>query len=75
MEFRSVEELDDDVLVERDGDLAIAIPPESIELLRGAMLALQRRHGDAEPQPAAPARRAASPTARRPTCRVRSRSG
>jgi Fe/S biogenesis protein NfuA len=39
MEFRSVEELDDDVLVERDGDLAIAIPPDSVELLRGAMLA------------------------------------
>ena len=39
MEFRPTAEFDDDVLVERDGDLAIAIPPESVELLRGAMLA------------------------------------
>ncbi len=39
MEFRPTAELDDDVLIERDGDLAIAIPPESIELLRGAVLA------------------------------------
>ena len=39
MEFRPTAELDADVLVERDGDLAIAIPAESIDLLRGATLA------------------------------------
>jgi len=38
MEFRPTAELDDDVLVEQNDDLAIAIPPESIELLRGATL-------------------------------------
>lgn len=39
MEFRPAAELADDVLVERDGDLAVAIPLESVELLRGATLA------------------------------------
>jgi Fe/S biogenesis protein NfuA len=39
MEFRPVAELADEVLIERDGDLAIAVPPESVELLRGATLA------------------------------------
>ena len=39
MEFRPTAELDDDVLVERDDDLAIAIPSESVELLRGSTLA------------------------------------
>lgn len=39
MEFRATAELDDDVLVEHDDDLAIAIPNESVELLRGSMLA------------------------------------
>ena len=39
MEFRPIAELDDDVLVERDGDVTVAIPGESIELLRGATLA------------------------------------
>jgi Fe/S biogenesis protein NfuA len=38
MEFRPTAELADDVLVERDDDLAIAIPAESIDLLRGATL-------------------------------------
>ena len=39
MEFRSTAELDDDVLIEQDGDVTIAIPDESVELLRGATLA------------------------------------
>jgi Fe/S biogenesis protein NfuA len=39
MEFRPQAELGDDVLVERDDDLAVAIPAESVELLRGATLA------------------------------------
>ena len=39
MEFRSTAELDDDVLIERDGDVTVAIPDESVELLRGATLA------------------------------------
>jgi Fe/S biogenesis protein NfuA len=39
MEFRSESELADDVLVEREDELAIAIPSESIDLLRGATLA------------------------------------
>lgn len=39
MEFRPTGELADDVLVEHDGDLAIAVPAESVELLRGATLA------------------------------------
>jgi len=39
MEFRPTAELDDDVLLEHDADLAIAIPAESVELLRGATLA------------------------------------
>jgi Fe/S biogenesis protein NfuA len=39
MEFRPTDELGDDVLVERDDDLAVAIPAESVELLRGATLA------------------------------------
>jgi Fe/S biogenesis protein NfuA len=39
MEFRSTAELGDDVLVEHDDDLAIAIPEASVELLRGATLA------------------------------------
>jgi Fe/S biogenesis protein NfuA len=39
MEFRPTGELDDDVLVERDGELAIAIPAESVDLLRGSTLA------------------------------------
>ena len=38
MEFRPTGELGDDVVVERDDDLAIAIPAESVELLRGATL-------------------------------------
>jgi Fe/S biogenesis protein NfuA len=36
MEFRPTAELGDDVLVEHDDDLAIAIPNESVELLRGS---------------------------------------
>jgi Fe/S biogenesis protein NfuA len=39
MEFRPTAELGDDVLVEHDDDLAVAIPAESVELLRGATLA------------------------------------
>ena len=39
MEFRPTAELDADVLVEHDDDLAIAIPAESVDLLRGATLA------------------------------------
>jgi Fe/S biogenesis protein NfuA len=39
MEFRPTGELGDDVLLERDDDLAIAIPAESVDLLRGATLA------------------------------------
>jgi Fe/S biogenesis protein NfuA len=39
MEFRPTAELADDVLVERDGDLPVAIPAESVDLLRGATLA------------------------------------
>jgi Fe/S biogenesis protein NfuA len=39
MEFRPTAELGDDVLVEHDDDLAIAIPNESVELLRGSTLA------------------------------------
>ena len=39
MEFRPTSDLAGDVLVEHDDDLAVAIPPESIELLRGATLA------------------------------------
>jgi Fe/S biogenesis protein NfuA len=39
MEFRPTAELTDDVLVEREGDVTVAIPSESIELLRGSTLA------------------------------------
>jgi Fe/S biogenesis protein NfuA len=39
MEFRPTAELGDDVLVEHDDGLAIAIPNESVELLRGSTLA------------------------------------
>ena len=39
MEFRPIAEFGDDVLLERDDDLAVAIPDESVELLRGATLA------------------------------------
>jgi Fe/S biogenesis protein NfuA len=39
MEFRPVGELADDVLIERGDGLAVAMPPESVELLRGATLA------------------------------------
>ena len=39
MEFRPTAEFDDDVLVEHDGDLAVAIPADSVELLRGSTLA------------------------------------
>jgi Fe/S biogenesis protein NfuA len=39
MEFRPTAELGADVLLERDDDLAVAIPDESVELLRGATLA------------------------------------
>jgi len=39
MEFRPTAELDDDVLIERDGDVTVAVPSESVELLRGATLA------------------------------------
>ena len=39
MEFRSTAERGDNVLVEHDDDLAIAIPNESVELLRGSTLA------------------------------------
>jgi len=39
MEFRPIAELGDDVLLERDDDLAVALPHESVELLRGATLA------------------------------------
>jgi Fe/S biogenesis protein NfuA len=39
MEFRPTAEFGDDVLVEHDGELAVAIPAESVELLRGATLA------------------------------------
>jgi Fe/S biogenesis protein NfuA len=38
MEFRPTSELDDDVLIERDGDVTVAVPSESVELLRGATL-------------------------------------
>jgi Fe/S biogenesis protein NfuA len=43
MEFRRKAELPGDALVEHDGDLAVAIPAESVELLRGATLAFN--HG------------------------------
>ena len=39
MEFRPTAELGDDVLVEDDDGLAIAVPAESVELLRGSTLA------------------------------------
>jgi Fe/S biogenesis protein NfuA len=39
MEFRPTAELADDVLVEHEGDVTIAIPDESVELLRGSTLA------------------------------------
>ncbi|HEY3669830.1 MAG TPA: NifU family protein [Acidimicrobiia bacterium] len=39
MEFRPTGELSDDVLVEHDGELAVAIPAESVDLLRGSTLA------------------------------------
>ena len=39
MEFRPTSDLAGDVLVEHDDDLAVAIPAESVELLRGATLA------------------------------------
>jgi Fe/S biogenesis protein NfuA len=39
MEFRPTAELAGEVLVEHDDDLAIAIPAESVDLLRGATLA------------------------------------
>jgi len=39
MEFRPTAELADDVLVEHDDDLTIAVPAESVELLRGSTLA------------------------------------
>ncbi|HEU5307958.1 MAG TPA: NifU family protein [Acidimicrobiia bacterium] len=39
MEFRPTAELTDDVLVEHEGDVTVAIPSESIELLRGSTLA------------------------------------
>ena len=39
MEFRSTDDLGDDVLVEHDDDLTVAIPEASVELLRGATLA------------------------------------
>jgi Fe/S biogenesis protein NfuA len=39
MEFRSTDELGDDVVLEQDDGLTIAIPEASVELLRGATLA------------------------------------
>jgi Fe/S biogenesis protein NfuA len=39
MEFRPTGELTDDVLVEHEGELAVAIPAESVDLLRGSTLA------------------------------------
>jgi Fe/S biogenesis protein NfuA len=39
MEFRPTADLGDDVLVEHDDDLAVAIPSESVDLLRGSTLA------------------------------------
>ena len=39
MEFRPTAEFSDDVFVEHDGELAVAIPAESVELLRGSTLA------------------------------------
>jgi Fe/S biogenesis protein NfuA len=39
MEFRPTGEMTDDVLVEHDGELAVAIPAESVDLLRGSTLA------------------------------------
>ena len=39
MEFRSTDELGDDVVLEHDDGLTVAIPEASVELLRGATLA------------------------------------
>jgi Fe/S biogenesis protein NfuA len=39
MEFRPIAELGDDVLVQHHDDLSVAIPNDSVELLRGATLA------------------------------------
>ena len=58
MEFRPVAELGDDVLVQHHDDLPIVIPATSVDNLRGATLDVRRRHGAAEPEPAAPAGRA-----------------
>ena len=65
MEFRPTSELAGDVLVEHDDDLAVAIPAESVELLRGATLAFNGgmvMQNPTRPLPAA-ARVAARPEA------------
>ena len=65
--FRPTAELGDDVLIQHHDDLSVAIPADSVELLRGCHARVQRRHGDAEPEPALPpacARR--RPAGRRP---------
>jgi Fe/S biogenesis protein NfuA len=38
MEFRSESELDDDVVIQHHDDLSVAIPADSVDRLRGAML-------------------------------------
>ncbi|HEY7105347.1 MAG TPA: NifU family protein [Acidimicrobiia bacterium] len=40
MEFRTEDELDDDVVVQHHDDLSVAIPADSVDLLRGATLEL-----------------------------------
>jgi Fe/S biogenesis protein NfuA len=40
MEFRSVGELDDDVMIQHHDDLSVAIPADSVDQLRGATLEL-----------------------------------
>ena len=60
MEFRPLAELGDDVVVQHHDDLSVAIPADSVEQLARRHARLQRRrHGDAEPEPAASRRRRA----------------
>ena len=73
MEFRPTGELTDDVLVLHEGELAVAIPAESVDLLRGSTLAFNGGMVMQNPnRPLPPA--AASPTGPRPTSRARSPS-
>ena len=75
MEFRPTAELGDDVLIQHHDDLSVAIPADSVELLRGATLEFNGGMVMQNPNRPLPPACTRSPTGRTPISPARSRSG